>query len=160
MRIHLELLLRCPFFSPDVWARHRPAGLRRSQTTDARCAHQWEEHGCSQRTWPGRHRLNQDCERWTNCRVACFVRQPGWRISVCWMWRSGRIIQRFQADQTFWSWVFYNNVAQVAYHVGPTHGEDTSHCELHDIEGGRRLASWDGDLDDANRPPWTRGLDH
>jgi hypothetical protein len=76
------------------------------------------------------------------------------------VWRSGKIIQRFKADQTFWSWAFYANAAQVAYHVGPAHGQDTSHCELHDVEGGRQLASWDGDLDDANRPPWTRGLDH
>ena len=76
------------------------------------------------------------------------------------VWRSDEIIRRFQADQTFWSWTFYANAAQVAYHVGPTHGEDKSHCELHDVEGGRLLTSWDGDLEDANRPPWTRDLDH
>jgi hypothetical protein len=76
------------------------------------------------------------------------------------VWRSNKVIQRFQADQSFWSWAFYAKGAQVAYHVGPTHGEDTSHCELHEVAGGRQLASWEGDLDDANRPPWTRGLDH
>ena len=76
------------------------------------------------------------------------------------VWQSGRTIQRFQADQTFWSWTFYAGVTQVAYHVGPTHGEDASHCELHDVKGGRRLTSWDGDLSDEHRPPWTRGLEH
>ena len=76
------------------------------------------------------------------------------------VWQSGLGIQRFQADQTFWSWTFYASGVQVAYHVGPTHGEDTSHCELHDVKGGRQLASWDGDFNDAHRPPWTRGLEH
>lgn len=51
------------------------------------------------------------------------------------LWQKGERIQRFQADQTFWSWTFYANATQVAYHVGPTHGEDTSHCELHDVKG-------------------------
>lgn len=75
------------------------------------------------------------------------------------LWRAGKIIRRFQSDQTFWSWGFYAH-GQVAYHVGPTHGESSSHCELHDIESGKLVASWDGDLDDPNRPRWTKGLDH
>jgi hypothetical protein len=76
------------------------------------------------------------------------------------LWRSGKVMRRFQADQTFWSWAFYAHADQVAYHVGPTHGEIQSHCELHDVKSGRLLASWDGDLDDTNRPPWTKGLEH
>ena len=76
------------------------------------------------------------------------------------LWRAGKIIRRFQSDQTFWSWAFYADVVQVAYHMGPTHGETTSHCELHDIERGHLAASWDGDLDDPKRPAWTKGLDH
>jgi hypothetical protein len=76
------------------------------------------------------------------------------------LWRAGKTIRRFQSDQTFWSWAFYANVAQVAYHEGPTHSETTSHCELHDVESGHLVASWDGDLDDPKRPPWTKGLDH
>jgi hypothetical protein len=75
------------------------------------------------------------------------------------LWRGGKVVRRFQADQTFWSWDFYAGATQVAYHVGPTHGE-ALRSELHDIESGRLLAAWDGDLDDANRPEWTRGLDH
>lgn len=76
------------------------------------------------------------------------------------LWRGGKVIRRFEADQTFWSWAFYGHAGQVAYHVGPTHGEATSHCELHDVKTGRLVASWDGDLDDPNRPAWTRGLEH
>jgi hypothetical protein len=75
------------------------------------------------------------------------------------LWRSGKVVRRFQADQTFWSWEFYADAAQVAYHVGPTHG-DAPHCELRDIENGRLVASWNGDLDDANRPQRTRELEH
>ena len=76
------------------------------------------------------------------------------------LWRAGKVIQRFQSEQTFWSWSFYAGDEQVAYHVGPTHGESSSHCELHEVSSGRKLASWDGDLDDPKRPPWTRSLDH
>jgi hypothetical protein len=76
------------------------------------------------------------------------------------IWRDGRIVQRFQTDQTFWSWSFEQGTEQVAFHTGPTHGESTSHSELHDLRTGTRLSSWDGDLEDPNRPVWTRKLDH
>lgn len=76
------------------------------------------------------------------------------------LWRAGKIVRRFQSDQAFWSWAFYAHGEQVAYHVGPMHGEASSHCELHDIESGHLVASWDGDLDNPKRPPWTKGLDH
>lgn len=76
------------------------------------------------------------------------------------IFRAGRIIRRFGTGQVFWSWGFYKQSEQVAYHVGPTHGEESSHCELHDVKTGRLLAQWDGDLDDGRRPAWTKRLDH
>ena len=76
------------------------------------------------------------------------------------VWRGGRIIRTFEADPTFWSWAFEQGATQIAYHVGPTHGETVSHCELHDVKTGRLLASWDGDLDDSARPSWTKRLGH
>jgi hypothetical protein len=76
------------------------------------------------------------------------------------IFRAGQIIRRFGTVQVFWSWSFYKQGEQVAYHVGPTHGEESSHCELHDVKTGHLLAQWDGDLEDAKRPAWTRGLDH
>jgi len=77
------------------------------------------------------------------------------------VWRAGKIIGRFRTDQTFYSWAFVAGGKQVAYHVGPLHGEQASHCELHDAESRRQLAAWDGDLDsDAKRPDWTQGLNH
>jgi hypothetical protein len=75
------------------------------------------------------------------------------------VWRAGRTIRRFQAEQSFYSWTFYAQGKQVAYHVGPLHGESKSHCELHDAESGRLIAAWDGDLESGNnRPAWTKGL--
>ncbi len=76
------------------------------------------------------------------------------------LWRGGKTIRRIQVSQTFWSWGFYERGEQVAYHVGPMHGEVLSHCELHDLARGRLVASWDGDLENTNRPPWTKVLDH
>jgi hypothetical protein len=31
---------------------------------------------------------------------------------------------------------------------------------LRDVKTGRLLASWDGDLENATRPEWTKKLDH
>ncbi len=78
------------------------------------------------------------------------------------LWRNGRIIRRFATEQSFYSWTFVAKGEQVAYHVGPLHGEQKSHCELHDVASGRLIAQWDGDLESLanNRPAWTKGLNH
>ena len=77
------------------------------------------------------------------------------------LWQAGKPIRRFSDDQFFYSWTFYAQGKQVAYHVGPLHGESKSHCELHDVASGHLVAQWDGDLDTRdNRPAWTLGLTH
>jgi hypothetical protein len=77
------------------------------------------------------------------------------------VWRAGKMIQRFSTQQSFYSWTFNGEGKQVAYHVGPLHGETKSHCELHDARSGRLIAMWDGDLEPGNnRPAWTKGLSH
>jgi hypothetical protein len=77
------------------------------------------------------------------------------------IWRGGKIIWRFQTDQSFYSWTFYAQGRQVAYHIGPLHGELKSRCELHDVASGRLIAVWDGDLESgSSRPAWTQGLTH
>jgi hypothetical protein len=77
------------------------------------------------------------------------------------LWRAGKTIRRFPTEQSFYSWTFYAHGKQVAYHVGPLHGELKSHCELHDATSGRVIAVWDGDLESGNdRPAWTKGLSH
>lgn len=77
------------------------------------------------------------------------------------IWRAGKAIRKFPTGQCFYSWTFCAQGKQVAYHVGPIHGELKSHCELHDVESGRPIAVWDGDLEPGrNRPVWTKGLSH
>jgi hypothetical protein len=74
------------------------------------------------------------------------------------IWRGGHVIRVFNSEQSFYSWAFEASAAQVAYHVGPLHGERVSHCELHDVNSGRLLAQWDGDLTDRTRPSWAQKL--
>lgn len=75
------------------------------------------------------------------------------------IWRAGRIMRRFQSAQVFYSWAFYAQGKQVAFHVGPLHGERSAHCELHDVASGRMIAAWDGDLRSIHdRPAWAKGL--
>jgi hypothetical protein len=77
------------------------------------------------------------------------------------VWRASKVIGRFRTGQSFYSWTFYSGGKQVAYHVGPLHGEQNSHCELHDVETGKLIAAWEGDLDSGDqRPAWTKGLNH
>jgi hypothetical protein len=76
------------------------------------------------------------------------------------IWRDGAVRRRFKTEQAFWSWAFISHGAQVAFHTGPLHFEQRSHCELHDIKTGRRLASWDGDLESSTKPAWVAGLRH
>lgn len=76
------------------------------------------------------------------------------------IWRNGKIVRTFAPGQAFWSWSFVEGADQVAYHSGPLHGEQSSHCELRDVTTGRLLASWDGDLEQRDRPTWTKRLDH
>lgn len=53
------------------------------------------------------------------------------------LWKAGKLIRRFRDGQSFYSWTFYAQGKQVAYHVGPLHGESKSRCELHDVASGR-----------------------
>ncbi len=76
------------------------------------------------------------------------------------VWKDGRVVRRFEAEQAFSSWSFVEGGKQVAYHSGPMHGEQKSHCELHSVADGGLLTQWDGDLQSSRRPAWTSGLKH
>jgi hypothetical protein len=76
------------------------------------------------------------------------------------VWRDGVVRRRFGTEDGFYSWAFYSGGKQVVFHTGPMHFEQQSHCELHDIKSGRRLAEWDGDLESSDKPDWTSGLHH
>jgi hypothetical protein len=71
------------------------------------------------------------------------------------IWRGGKVRRRFDTDQVFYSWTFFRAGTQVTYHTGPTHGESTSHCELHNVSDGKLVEMWNGDLDgSAQQPDW------
>lgn len=76
--------------------------------------------------------------------------------------RSGHVIRRFETNQIFWGWSFYDQGKQVTYHSGPNHGDFAEHSELHDIESGHLVAQWDHDPSGANdtkMPSWAAALD-
>lgn len=76
------------------------------------------------------------------------------------IWRDGKIVRTFDSGPTFWSWAFLHGGDQVAYHTGPMHEGPSSHCELRDVNTGRLLATWDGDLENPHRPQWAKKLAH
>jgi hypothetical protein len=82
-----------------------------------------------------------------------------WELVI---WRPGNVKRKLNAEQVFWSWSFDNGSTQVAFHTGPMHGEQSSHCELHEVASGRLLKKWDGDLEShsSKRPAWTQHLTH
>jgi hypothetical protein len=76
------------------------------------------------------------------------------------IWRAGDVRHHFQTEQVFYDWSFVNGGKSVAFHTGPLHGEQQSHCELHDTITGKLQATWDGDLQDKkNAPEWAHSLD-
>ena len=76
------------------------------------------------------------------------------------IWRDGKVIRRFKTEQAYYSWAFLSKGARVAYHTGPLHGEQSSHCELREVKTGRLLAEWSGDLESSRKPAWVAALRH
>jgi hypothetical protein len=72
------------------------------------------------------------------------------------LYRFGRLLRRFSAKQTFWSWRFANGDRDVAYCDGPTHG-GAHECDLRSLRSGALLARWIPN-DQADPPAWARDL--
>jgi hypothetical protein len=73
------------------------------------------------------------------------------------LWRNGKVLRRFSTEVVFWSWGFWQDGKQVAFHTGPLHGAGRS--ELHDVETGRLIAAFN-DEDTGTEPDWAQSLDH
>jgi hypothetical protein len=73
------------------------------------------------------------------------------------LWRDGKVVRRFSTEQVFWSWGFWQDGKQVAFHTGPLHG--AGRFELHDLETGRLVAAIDEDVT-GTLPDWAQSLDH
>ena len=72
------------------------------------------------------------------------------------LWRDGKVLRRFSTEQVFWSWGFWQEGKQVAFHTGPLHGAGRS--ELHDLATGRLVAAFDEDAN-GTPPDWAESLD-
>jgi hypothetical protein len=73
------------------------------------------------------------------------------------IYRDGKVIRQFQPGQSIWDWQFLKGGAEVAFWIGPTHGDFVPHFELHDVRSGKLLAQWDAHLD-QKYPNWVDGL--
>jgi len=73
------------------------------------------------------------------------------------LFRSGKVLRRFQTDQVFWDWKFEDGGRKVAYSTGPTHG-GAAECVLREVESGTMLEHWNVDRK-AAPPEWARSLD-
>jgi hypothetical protein len=73
------------------------------------------------------------------------------------IYRDGKIIRQIGLGQSIWDWQFLKAGAEVAFWIGPTHGDFVPHFELHDVRSGKMLAQWDGHLDQRH-PAWIDGL--
>jgi hypothetical protein len=73
------------------------------------------------------------------------------------LWRDGKVMRRFSTEQVFWSWGFWQDGKQVAFHTGPLHG--SGRFELHDVETGRLVAAIDDNVT-GTPPDWAQSLDH
>lgn len=73
------------------------------------------------------------------------------------IYAGGKVVQRFETDQMFWDWHFWNGGAQVAFTTGPWHG-GAAQARLCDIVTGKTIATWIPD--DGEPPEWAKGLRH
>jgi hypothetical protein len=73
------------------------------------------------------------------------------------IYRAGRVLHRFKADQVFWDWDFRDGGKRVAYSSGLTHG-GAAECVLRDVGSGRIVARWRV-TSTSEAPSWAGDLD-
>jgi len=75
------------------------------------------------------------------------------------VWRDGRVIRKFSSDvSTIQNWLFLDGGNEVAFHVGPLHGQEFYDCALFDVNRGKPLAHWALDRKDYTVPNWAKQL--
>jgi hypothetical protein len=79
------------------------------------------------------------------------------------IYHDGRIRHRLHDGMMIYDWKFWAHGRQIAFCTGTTHGRSTGHCELHDVESGRTLATVEprrvvADPRDYKYPPWAQSL--
>jgi hypothetical protein len=71
------------------------------------------------------------------------------------IYRAGRVLHTFTAEQMFYDWQFQDGGRRVAYCTGPTHG-GAAGCVLRDVNSGRTLARWVAT--ESTPPAWAKTL--
>ncbi|HEX3569206.1 MAG TPA: hypothetical protein VHU44_00120 [Acidobacteriaceae bacterium] len=68
------------------------------------------------------------------------------------LYRAGRVLHIFKADQPIWEWEFKDDGKHIAYREAPMHGSSQT-CYLGDVESGRKIATWwNGSV--GRQPEW------
>jgi len=57
------------------------------------------------------------------------------------LYRAGRVLHTFRADQPIWAWTFEDGGKRVAYREAAMHGGSQT-CFLGDVDSGRIIAQW------------------
>jgi len=68
------------------------------------------------------------------------------------IYRAGRVLHTFTADQPIWSWEFQDSGKRVAFQEAPMHGGSQT-CLLGDMDSGLIIAGWSNQSGDQ-KPEW------
>jgi hypothetical protein len=68
------------------------------------------------------------------------------------VYRAGRVLHTFPADQPIWKWGFRDGGKRVTYQEAPMHGGSQT-CFLGDVDSGRFVAQWSNGSGDR-QPEW------
>jgi hypothetical protein len=85
----------------------------------------------------------------------CCVNYPIPQIIV--VYRERKIVRRIEGQPLIWNWGFFGADNEIAVSIGPQHGENGVHFELHDLQNGRLLASWE-ERSKQEEPAWVSAL--
>jgi hypothetical protein len=74
------------------------------------------------------------------------------------VYRTGKPLRRFRGDgRAIFDWTFRADGKQVAFYQDFPHGTPAQHYELRNVETGRLIEKWDGELT-TKAPTWTNGM--
>jgi hypothetical protein len=74
------------------------------------------------------------------------------------IYRDGKVARRFKGNgMPVWTWRFEADGRQVAFEQETVHGHLGVHYELHAVDSGKLLATYDGDPA-ADAPKWVRDV--
>ena len=99
--------------------------------------------------------VNKQAAGWLVEKVVCCQPYPIPTMLV--VFRPAKPMRRFDSGTLILSWVFLNDAAEVAYHSDRSHGISAPYYGLFDVETGRLIDHWDGELTEK-APAWAQWL--